>query len=365
MPLTKQDKMTVDERWVALLNRQPVDRVSIHPMALGYAGLNSGRTINDFYVDLLSGKREALDSVHWLNEQYGFDQLPFFGTVATMEFGGELKMPSGEWDQSVTIARLPVTTEEEAWSWKSPPDLKSSFVIPLAIELGKMEAERGAPFIQPLLEGPWDNACRICGIEQLCKWTVKKPDVAHHLVRLAMDYNLQFMQWWIDAFGAERLFPFSTHAHTAGQIVGPKTFEEFCFPYIKEEHEWMISKGVKHIMTHVCGHHALNYPMWAQIPMGDPGVISVAHDTDEDWPTPLESVCKLFPNDVIMGNVEPALFQIGTPEQVYELCRQCIEIGKKHEAGFVLAPGCELPPKCSPYNVWQMVKAVSNHGWYS
>jgi len=365
MPLTKQDKMTVDERWVALLNRQPVDRVSIHPMALGYAGINSGQTINQFYVDFMTGKREALDAVHWLNEQYGFDQLPLFATLATVDFGGELKMPSGDFSQSVTIARLPVNTEEEAWSWKSPPDVKSSPLAPMAMVSSKMEAERGSPFIQLVVEGPWDNACRICGIERLCKWSVKKPDVAHHILRLALDFNLQMVQWWADTFGPERLFPFSTHAHTAGQIIGPKTFEEFCFPYIKEEHEKMLAMGVKHIMTHVCGHHGLNYPMWAQIPMGDPGVVSVANDTDESWPTPLESVCKLFPNDVIMGNIEPALFQVGTPQQAYEVARQCIEMGMKHEAGFVLAPGCELPPKCSPYNVWQMIKAVSDHGWYS
>jgi uroporphyrinogen decarboxylase len=104
--------------------------------------------------------------------------------------------------------------------------------------------------------------------------------------------------------------------------------------------------------------------MWAKIPMGDPGVISVAHDVDEDWQTPLESVGKLFPNDIIMGNIEPAIFQMGTPQQVYELARKCIEVGKKHKAGFVLGPGCEMPPKCAPYNVWQMTRAVNDFGWY-
>jgi len=365
MPMLKQDKMTSDERWVALLNRKPVDRMAIHPMALGFSAINSGREILSVYADF-TGK-EPQEVTLWLNEQYGFNQLPLtgYGNYGTVEFGGEIKMPSGEWSQSVTVARLPVTTEEEAWSWKSPPDARTAgFMVPMIMELSKREAERGAPFIQFILNGPWDVACSIAGIERLSKWTVQKPDVAHHILRLATDLNKDLVQYYIDTFGAERLFPFSTHAHTSGQIIGPKTFEQFCFPYIKEEHEWMMSKGIKHILNHCCGYHALNYPMWAQIPMGDPGVISVAHDTDEDWPTPLESVCKLFPNDIIFGNVEPAMFQIGTPEQVYELCRQCIEIGKKHKPGFVLAPGCELPPKASPYNVWQMTKAVDDHGWY-
>ena len=36
----KEDKMTGDERWVALLNRKPVDRVPIEGLSLGFAGLN-------------------------------------------------------------------------------------------------------------------------------------------------------------------------------------------------------------------------------------------------------------------------------------------------------------------------------------
>jgi uroporphyrinogen decarboxylase len=367
--MLKQDKMTTDERWIALLNRQPVDRVPIYAIAAGYAGMNAGITVPDLYADMYQVPmgHKFQDMLGWMREQYGFQDFAAMGyaNTGTMEFGGEMKLPSGEFSQALTIARLPVTTEEEAWSWKSPPDVKTAGVVPMMMEVSKMEAERGAPFLMILLVGAWDVACSICGIERLCKWTVRKPDVAHHVLRLATDFNTQLLQYWVDTFGPERLVIFSTHAHTAGQIVGPKTFEEFCFPYIKENHDKMLAMGVKHTITHICGYHALNYPMWAQIPMGDPGIVSVAHDTDEDWPTPLESVGKLFPNDIIMGNIEPAVFQIGTPGEVYELARQCIEVGKKHEAGYILAPGCELAPNAPPYNVWQMTKAVNDFGWYS
>jgi uroporphyrinogen decarboxylase len=126
----------------------------------------------------------------------------------------------------------------------------------------------------------------------------------------------------------------------------------------------MLAMGVKHIFVHICGYQALNYSMWPQVPLGDPGIVSVAHDVDEAWPSPLESASKLFPNDILYGNVEPAQIHIGTPAEVYELSRQCIEIGKKHEPGFILAPGCEMPPLAPPYNVWMMTKAVNDFGWY-
>lgn len=364
MPLLRQDKLTMDERWIALLNRKPVDRIAVHPLGLGFCAINAGRTIPDFYPDLLAGNIEARDEWMGVNDQYGFDQLYFIFTDSVVEFGGEYKMPSGDWSQSIMVGRLGVNTLEEAWSWKSPPDVTTSAITSASMMASKREVDLGASYLQLVLQGPWDIACRICGIERLCKWTRTEPETAHHLLRLATDYNLQIAKWWVDTFGGEKLFPFSTHAHTAGQIIGPKTFEEFCLPYLKEEHETMIAWGVKHFMTHICGYHAQNYPMWAQIPMGDPGVISVAHDVDADWQTPLESVSKLFPNDILMGNIEPAQFQMGTPAHVYKLARHCIEIGKKHEPGFVLAPGCELPPKCSPYSVWMMSKAVNDFGWY-
>jgi hypothetical protein len=44
-----------------------------------------------------------------------------------------------------------------------------------------------------------------------------------------------------------------------------------------------------------------------------------------------------------MGNVEPAIIQTSTPEEVYEHRRICIEKGNKHPGGFVLSPGCEPP----------------------
>ena len=72
----------------------------------------------------------------------------------------------------------------------------------------------------------------------------------------------------------------------------------------------------------------------------------------------------LVSDDIIMGNVEPAVIQTGTPEEVYELSRICIEKGKKHRAGFILAPGCELAAKAPPYNVWMMRKAIDDFGWY-
>ena len=114
----------------------------------------------------------------------------------------------------------------------------------------------------------------------------------------------------------------------------------------------------KHFFLHICGEQNLNLPYYAQLDFGDPGFLSFGHEVD------LETASWYFPDDIIQGNVEPAVIQTGTPSEVYELSRICIEKGKKHQAGFILNAGCELPAKAPPYNVWMMRKAINYFGWY-
>jgi uroporphyrinogen decarboxylase len=92
--------------------------------------------------------------------------------------------------------------------------------------------------------------------------------------------------------------------------------------------------------------------------MGDPGLVSFSHEVE------LETAASYFPKDMIIGNLEPAIIQTGTPDQVYEATRRVVEQGKKLPTGFIFAPGCELPPMVSLENVKAMNKAVEDHGWY-
>jgi uroporphyrinogen decarboxylase len=100
-------------------------------------------------------------------------------------------------------------------------------------------------------------------------------------------------------------------------------------------------------------------PFWAQVPFGDPGMVSIGHEVD------IETAIKyLGDNVIIFGNIEPALIMTGTPEQVYEKCRIAIEKGKKAPRGFVLMAGCEVPVFTPPINLWAMRKAINDFGWF-
>lgn len=352
--------MTDRQRIEALLRREKPDRVAVWPFsAVGFSALNAGYSIADAYTS----PKKSLEAQRWCCEQYGWVFGPFFSYAAYggWEFGGDIKWPSSKFDQAPSVSRYPVETEEDIWRLKLP-DVKKAGFIPLYMEFYKLAARErldNEPFnVIAVDDGPFGLAANICGPDKLCKWTIKNRNAAHHLLRLATDHLLQLGKYWKENFGIEGVLPFTGEATTSNQLISPKTFKEFALPYVKEVHENILSLGYKHIYCHICGEQNANLPFWAQVPMGDPGIISVGHEVD------LLRAAQYFPNDIILGNIEPAIVQTGTPEQVYEISRLVIEKGKKCSGGFIFSPGCELPPMAPPINVWMMTKAVNDFGWY-
>jgi uroporphyrinogen-III decarboxylase len=60
----------------------------------------------------------------------------------------------------------------------------------------------------------------------------------------------------------------------------------------------------------------------------------------------------------IMGDVPPALLSSGTPDEVYERCRQLIrDIGP---TGYILQSGCDIPVDAPLENVKAMANAAED-----
>ena len=250
-----------------------------------------------------------------------------------------------------------MTSEDDVWALEVP-DVRTAGAMPQMMQFAKLQEKYHWP-IAPALISVLSLVGYITEVERMCRWMLKKPELVHRLCRLATEFMVNIVRYWVDTFGhPERIMPAFGAPTESNQIVSPKQFEEFCLPYIGELYERIFDMGIKHIHTHICGEQNLNLPYWKQIPLGDPGILSFGHEVD------LETASMCFPDHIIMGNVEPAVIQTGTPEEVYELSRLCIEKGKRHKGGYVLAPGCELPPNAPPYNVWMMTKAINDFGWY-
>ena len=178
-------------------------------------------------------------------------------------------------------------------------------------------------------------------------------------MRLATDYVVNVAQYWKDIFGLERVLPMGGEPTASNQMISPKTFEQFALPYIKESHERVLGMGYKHLYCHICGEQNDNLPFWIQVPFGDPGIISIGHEIS------LETAAKHFPDEIILGNLDTTIVQMGTPDEIYEATRKTVVEGKNLANGYIFSPGCDLPPMASTEQVMAMTHAVNDHGWYN
>jgi len=343
------------DRVNALLAGQKVDRVPLYHFVLGFCAKNVGYPIASMYNDPEKSYMAQL----WTFEQYGIDGGPDFGyaSYGGWEFGGDIKFPSGEWEQAPSHGSFVVQSEEDM-NKLGLPDVKKDGMLPLAMEFSKLQDKYGAP-ISIVLGGNFTIAGNICPVEKVCRWMVRKPELVRQLLRAATDHILEVIRYWAETFGAERVIPNIWEPLAANQIISPKQFEEFVLPYLKESSEKILGMGVRHIYYHICGEQNLNLPFWAQVTMGDPGIVSVGHEVD------LATVINYFGDRcIVVGNVDPVVIQNGTPQEVYQLSKRAIEKGKKAPRGYMLMSGCEIPPMSPPYNVYMMTKAVNDFGWY-
>ncbi len=81
-----------------------------------------------------------------------------------------------------------------------------------------------------------------------------------------------------------------------------------------------------------------------------------------DAPSSLE---KLFEvgrgKTTIIGNVNPILFVEGTPDQLQEEDKKCLDIAQG-DARYVIGPGCQIPLQANLDNIRAFTQACHNYG---
>ena len=248
-------------------------------------------------------------------------------------------------------------TEEDVWNLELP-DVRTAGSLPVIMEMSKLSEKFGLPIV-PSCGSAFTRAGNLCGMDKLLRWMTKKPDVVHHLLRQVTDHIIQVARHWVDTFGAGPLWAWSAESSGSNDLISGKHFETFALPYLVEVHESLLKMGIKTFHFHLSGKEKQNLPYASQVPLGDHSMVGIDHPTD------LDEAIKVFgERAVIVGNVDTSVIHTGTPKQVYELAKGCIEKGKRAPRGFILSPGDEIPPDAPPFNVFMLRKAINDFGWY-
>lgn len=348
------------ERIAALVNGRKPDKVPFFcmggggfalvrhqlPLAINY---NDSDTALKYY-------REAAIEFEWL-----YSPLLAYAAMGSWEFGGDIQWPDGEFAQAPSVLRHPATTPEEALAL-TLPDIAAAGMVP-----------RQKNFYDKVLQQPddikaWRLICQIEGVFTLAsnlappslffKWLIKAPEVVTHLLSLALEFLTGLGRYIKELYGVEGVLIWGGEPATSNQLISPKIFEKFALPYTQELHRRLLEMGFRSIFKHICGDQNLNLPLWASVPMGNPGYVSVGHEVD------LRDAAAQFPNDIVVGNLSPSLIQTATAQEVYQASIAILEIGKQLSNGFIFAPGCGLPPKSPPENLAAIRSAVNDAGCY-
>jgi uroporphyrinogen decarboxylase len=241
--------------------------------------------------------------------------------------------------------------EKEALALIPPDDVSTAGPMPMYLAMANLQSDNNLP-VFPFITSPIEGARSLCGPENLMRWMLKKPELAHHILRLATDYSVAVVRYFAASFPPEEQLIFVAAPTASNQMISPKLFETYVLPYQHELHSKTLETGIRHIVCHICGEQNLNLPLWKQIPMGNPGVVSFGHEVD------LNAAVKLFgDSSIIAGNVSPALIHMGPADEVYRISWEALEKGRKAACGFILMPGCGIPWNVPAYHLHMFKKA--------
>ena len=199
--------------------------------------------------------------------------------------------------------------------------------------------------------GPLSNAARIVETEFLMECLIEDPEFVDELFKFSMDSFKAAVEPVLD-FGVDVL-DFSSSPGSP-DLISPRMYRRFFWPFDKELVDWAHKKGVKTVF-HICGN---TMPIIEDMAKTGAGGISVDSMVD------MAAARKIIGNTALVGNVDPAsILMNGTPEMVKEASIEAMTSGGL-KGGFVLAPGCDVPPTCPNENIKAMIDSAKNHGNY-
>src|SRR5512135_3616922 len=181
--------------------------------------------------------------------------------------------------------------------------------------------------------GPFTLAARFVGEEAFMKYTFKKPAFVEKMADFCADLLIHLYELLVNDGSLECLSIADPTA--SGDLINPKQMERFAVPPLKKMSDWAKSKGV-HTILHICGNTSDRLDMFLKT-----GCTVIFFDQKVDIAKAKEV---LFGKMCFGGNVAPVHVLLNkTAAEVEAACKEVIEIAGK-DGGYVLVPGCDIPP---------------------
>ena len=134
----------------------------------------------------------------------------------------------------------------------------------------------------------------------------------------------------------------------SGDLISPKMFEDYVLPINVELME-RTREICPYEIVHICGNTVKRVE-----PLAKAGFNGFSVDSIDMEKAREDAGGRM----VMIGNLNPAAILLGMDaDGVYEKSRELCQ-AMKNQGGFILAPGCDLPPDTALENLQAMARAV-------
>jgi uroporphyrinogen decarboxylase len=331
------------------LERRPTDRVPVGPMMM-----DLGATVIDAPIGTFCSDPEVMARGQLaLYEQLGQDII-FVGCdnyYIAEGFGCVAELPV---DETPHLVRPPLERIADVGDL-SVPDPLTDGRMPVMLEATRLvrRAVGEDVAIRTPGTGPFALASYFIGTQEFlievgmakAGMPESEPEAIHRALDLAADALIAFGKASVDA-GADLLHCGDSLASC--DVISPADYEEWAFPYERKVIRAWKEYGAKTLL-HICGDSSKVLDLYAQT---GADIIEVDHKVDL-------ALARSIVGDraCVIGNVDPVTVLLqGTPEQVLEASRACLEAGRG--GGYVLGSGCVVPRITPLENVRAMVRAA-------
>lgn len=187
------------------------------------------------------------------------------------------------------------------------------------------------------------------GVENLMRGLYKDKAAVHAVLDFAADLCFAYLEPFIDA-GVSMIS--LADPTSSGDLISREQFIEFSLPYLKKVGDKIKARGVW-LVVHICGNTTNRLD---QLPLAGADIMSVDYKVD------LSEARRILGGGIAFaGNMNPvAVMQKETAEGVVAATREAI--AKAGTApGYIVMPGCDIPPSVPIENVQAMVEAAHAH----
>ncbi len=192
--------------------------------------------------------------------------------------------------------------------------------------------------------GPFTLAARLIGEEQMMKATFKQPALVERIVDFTTNLLIHLYEPLVKDGTLEVISLADPTA--SGDLISKKQFERFALPYLKRFTDWAKSNNV-HTLVHICGNTTDRLDLF---PLTGASCISLDHKTDI-----AKAKDVLYGKMCFAGNVDPVGVMLqGSVDDVERHCKRIIETAGT-DGGFVLMPGCDIPPTVPYENIQRFI----------